>query len=322
MTRLLPKVIPHLSHFLLKKNIRSFFLKNFIIATALLLVFSSCKHSNEKYPGYTQTTSGLYYKLNAFGDSKHKPSKEDHLKLSMICKTERDSVFWDTQDQNPTGTLILSSFDARSKGLLGKGIMELTEGDSVTFIVPANELFVQFFQTQLPLFVNKNSIVKVDVKLNAVLDKKEYQTELEKYKENLSVWDVEEQRRIRQYIKNNRLNARLQSNGMYYIPLTEGKGVHADSGKTVSIYYSGFFLSGKKFDSANNGTPFEFRLGDEFQVIWGLQEGIKLMKEGGKAKFIIPSYLGFGDDGSSTGIVPPHTTLVYEVELIKVKTVK
>lgn len=291
----------------------------FLLITVLSLFFFSCKRSNEKYPGYTKAPSGIYYKLNAFGDSKQKPSKEDHLKLSMICKTEGDSAFWDTQDQNPAGTVILSAVEACSKGLLGNGIMELTEGDSVAFIVPANELFVQFFQTQLPLFVNKSSIIKVDVKLNAILDKKEYQTELEKYKENLSVWDVEEQRRIRQYIKNNRLNARLQSNGMYYIPLTEGKGYQADPGKTISIYYSGFFLSGKKFDSTNNDTPFEFRLGDEFQVIWGLQEGIKLMKEGEKAKFIIPSYLGFGEDGSSTGIVPPHTTLVYEVELIKVK---
>ncbi|MBI2270886.1 MAG: FKBP-type peptidyl-prolyl cis-trans isomerase [Bacteroidetes bacterium] len=330
MSSLLCKVIPRRFLFLFGRNIRPgrtdellpYFLKYLIITTTFLFVFFSCKHSNEKYPGYTQTSSGLYYKLNAFGDSKHKPSKEDHLKVSIICKTESDSVFWDTQDQNPAGTVILSAFDACSKGLLGNGIMGLTEGDSVTFIIPANELFVQFFQTPLPLFINKSSIVKVDVKLSAVLDTKEYQAELEKYRESLSVWDVEEQRRIRQYIKSKGLNALLQSNGMYYIPQAEGKGPQADSGKTVMIHYSGSFLSGRKFDSSNSNIPFEFRIGDEFQVIWGLGEGIKLMKEGGKAKFIIPSYLGFGENGSSTGIVPPHTTLVYEVELIKVKTVK
>lgn len=261
----------------------------------------------------------MYYKLNAFGDSKRKVTQVDNMKLSMVYKTETDSVFLNTQNQNLTGKIILSAKEATSMGMLGNGLLDMSEGDSVTFVLEAANVFENFLHTPIPLFLNKKSMIKVEVKLNAVLDKKELRSELEKYDEALAIWDVEEQRLIQQYIKSNSLNALQLSNGMYYIQLAEGRGLQADSGKTVQVNYTGYFLGGHKFDSTKDKLPFEFIIGEEFQVIWGLQQGIKRMKEGEKAKFIIPSYLAFGGRGSSTGIVPPHTTLMYEVELIKVK---
>jgi len=59
-------------------------------------------------------------------------------------------------------------------------------------------------------------------------------------------------------------------------------------------------------------------VGDTAQVITGLEIGIKKMREGGKAKIIIPSQLAFGENGSSTGIVPPYTSVIYEVTMLKV----
>ena len=72
----------------------------------------------------------------------------------------------------------------------------------------------------------------------------------------------------------------------------------------------------KEFDNTYGmEEPFVFNLGDPDQVIEGFETGLQLMRKRGKARFIIPSQLGFGDKGSSTGIVPPFATLVYEVEL-------
>lgn len=301
----------------MKDKLSVFF--KWLVVINVSLFFFSCKHNNEKYPGFTKTSSGLYYKLQAFGDSKQKPSKEEYLKLSITYKTGNDSVFYSTKDQNPTGVVVLSAVDLTSKGLLGAGILNMNGDDSVTFIIDANNLFDNFFHAPLPLFLNKNSMVKADVKLNSILNKNEYEAELKKYEETVAAWDVEEQRRIQQYIKTNNLNALQQPDGMYYIPVLEGTGLPADSGRTVMINYSGYFLDSRKFDSSGDKVPFEFTIGDEYQVIWGLQQGIKLMKAGGKAKFIIPSYLAFGELGSSTGMVPPNTTVVYEVELINVK---
>lgn len=284
----------------------------------LIIFFHSCKNENGRYPGFTQTASGLNYKLYSFGEGKQKPSKDEYIKLSLLYQTEKDSVFLNTQTQNPTGTVILSATDMIAAGQLGEGILNLNEDDSAAFVLSAGNLFPYFFKSEIPAFLTKTSMVKVSVKLKAILTKEKYAEEIKRYKEILETWEVEEQRRIQQYIKENKLQATQQPNGMYYVSLSEGTGPAVETGNTVEVNYRGCFLNGQQFDCTDKG-PFEFKVGDEFQVIWGLQQGIKLMKRGGKAKFIIPSYLAFGENGSSTGIVPPNSTLIYEVELLNVK---
>ena len=65
--------------------------------------------------------------------------------------------------------------------------------------------------------------------------------------------------------------------------------------------------------------PFSFVWGEDGQMIPGIINALSHMKAGGKAKIILPSPLAFGANGSSTGIVPPHTPVIYEVELISVE---
>ena len=88
-----------------------------------------------------------------------------------------------------------------------------------------------------------------------------------------------------------------------------------DTNQTVRIAYRGSFLDGQIFDRSLPNQDFDFKFGNEYQVIFGLHEGIKTMKVGEIAKFIIPSRCAFGALGSSTGIVGPHSTVCYEVEL-------
>jgi len=291
----------------------------FLIPLLLLTIFS-CRPKNSAYPGYSSTSSGLYYKLLDFSDARPKPLKGHFFELSVVYKTDKDSIFLDSKNQNPIGTVMLPCDSICNKGLLGEGLMKMNEGDSMSFVLGASDLFSRFFHSNLPLFLTKNSLLKVDARLIRNLDKNEYEAELEKFEEALSTWDVEENRRIKNYLRVHQLPTAEQQSGIFYIPLIQGGGAQADSGKVVQVRYTGRFMDGKKFDdSGASGTLFEFRLGDEYQVIWGLQLGIKLMKEGGQAKIIIPSYLAYGEEGSSTGIVPPYTTVIYEVELIKVK---
>ncbi len=100
--------------------------------------------------------------------------------------------------------------------------------------------------------------------------------------------------------------------------LMVGNGAEAIAGKTVSVHYTGWLTDGKKFDSSKDrGQPFEFKIGSG-QVIQGWDQGIAGMKVGGKRKLIIPPQLGYGDHGAG-GVIPPQSTLIFEVELLAVQ---
>ena len=97
-----------------------------------------------------------------------------------------------------------------------------------------------------------------------------------------------------------------------------GTGDEAKKGDTVEVHYTGWLTDGKKFDSSKDaGKPFSFKLGAGM-VIKGWDEGVAGMKVGGKRKLTIPPELGYGDKGSGK-VIPPKATLIFEVELLKVK---
>jgi peptidyl-prolyl cis-trans isomerase A (cyclophilin A) len=106
--------------------------------------------------------------------------------------------------------------------------------------------------------------------------------------------------------------------GLEYIEVQAGTGVQAVAGKNVSVHYTGKFQDGRVFDSSiSRGEPLTFQLG-RGNVIKGWDEGIALMKVGGKAQLIIPPNLGYGERGAG-GVIPPNATLVFDVELVNVK---
>ena len=105
--------------------------------------------------------------------------------------------------------------------------------------------------------------------------------------------------------------------GLRYKIIQKGSGAQAEKGKSVSVHYEGSLDNGQVFDSSyRRKDPITFTLGIG-QVIQGWDEGISLLKEGDKARFVIPSYLGYGERGAG-GVIPPNATLVFDVELVKV----
>ena len=108
------------------------------------------------------------------------------------------------------------------------------------------------------------------------------------------------------------------ASGLKYIDQKVGNGPVAKKGDTVEVHYTGWLTDGKKFDSSvDRKKPFSFPLGAG-KVIKGWDEGVAGMKVGGKRKLTIPPDLGYGDRGAG-GVIPPKATLVFEVELLKIK---
>ncbi|KUF40224.1 peptidylprolyl isomerase [Myroides marinus] len=106
--------------------------------------------------------------------------------------------------------------------------------------------------------------------------------------------------------------------GLRYQMIVNGTGKQAEKGKTVSVHYKGSLANGQEFDSSyKRKKPIEFPLGQGY-VIEGWDEGIALLKVGDKARFVIPSYLGYGEAGAG-GVIPPNAVLVFDVELMDVK---
>lgn len=108
------------------------------------------------------------------------------------------------------------------------------------------------------------------------------------------------------------------SSGLSYVDQVIGTGELAVAGKTTTVHYTGWLTTGQKFDSSvDRGQPFSFPLGAG-RVIKGWDEGVKGMKVGGKRKLTIPSALGYGARGAG-GVIPPHATLIFDVELLGVQ---
>jgi peptidylprolyl isomerase len=104
--------------------------------------------------------------------------------------------------------------------------------------------------------------------------------------------------------------------GLQYVDLQPGPGPSPSPGSYVSVHYTGWFLNKNKFDSSvDRGTPFEFQLGAG-QVIKGWDEGVASMKVGGKRRLVVPPNLAYGQQGMQ-GAIPPNSTLVFDVQLIK-----
>lgn len=113
------------------------------------------------------------------------------------------------------------------------------------------------------------------------------------------------------------VEAPVEEGELEYIEIEAGTGAQPNPGDTVFVHYTGKLEDGTVFDSSvERGTPLDFVLG-QGRVIAGWDQGIAMMKEGGKATLIIPPNLGYGAQGAGETI-PPNATLIFDVELVSV----
>lgn len=286
----------------------------------LLLVLAvgiSCSRDNQ-LDDYTRDISGYYYKLLAIGDGNESPLTESVVVLDAVMKTQTDSVFWDTKHDASNG-LFISLSSNNIKGSCVNHFLKMVEGDSMSFLIKPSVLFREYFDTIVPEFCLKDSLVKLDVRLTQIISKAEYQS----LKRTSTGQDEEEDTELQElqmidcYLLQNYKFVKADGNGIYVLNKTSTNQEKVSAGKKIKIAYQGTFLDGKPVEKTEQ--ILEFVYGTPDQLVNGLNIVIGSLKKGETTKIIVPSRLAFGELGSSNGSIPPYTPLVYNIKIIDIK---
>lgn len=290
----------------------------FLLFFALIGLLAACQKDDDSFepepfdiagkPVET-TQSGLQYIVVQPGSG----SQAMHGLTVSIHYTayKEDGTYFDSSlEYNYPLSFIVSAHEVL-KGL-DEGVKLMSQGAKFRLILPPELAYGNESYYGVPA----NSTITLDVELTEVQSNSNVMNELAQ---------------LEQYINDSSVTAEPTVNGMYYIEQQEGDGTEAEYGDVVKVNYTGRLLDGTVFDTniesvaiehelysdSQSYTPMEFELGSR-SIIAGFNEGIDLMKQGGTAQLIIPSYLAYGRQAH--GSVPAFSTLIFDVELVEVQT--
>ena len=278
------------------------------LAIILMVAFTSLACSS-KYPGFDKSESGLYYKMYSVSKDTTKPQTGFWVSMNMkyTAKVKGvDTVLFDSKKQLNGEPVRFQLPPSDFKGDLYEGIRMLSVGDSAEFIINADSLFLKTFKmSQRPAMIDSNSVLYFYVHLISV------DSPL-KMKKNEEV-------ALKKYIEDNKITNPPTASGIYIMESVAGQGIKIDSGTMVKLHFVVSTIDGKQiFSSMDRPEPLKFQYGQKFDTP-GLEEAVGTMKKGSKAKVIVPSKMAFGEMGRGN-VVPPYSTIVYDVEIIDVQT--
>lgn len=276
-----------------------------------IILFSSCGRKSE-FEGFSKSKKGFHYQLHSIGESMQKLNPGDYITADISYQTIDDSLFFE-------GRRKLRIEQPVYEGAIEDCFMMLRTNESATFIIKAEPFFKQTLGSELPSFISSEDYMKINVNVVEIQTAAEFENEKQAFLNWIEDFGDYEKVILKQFLREEKLSVASTESGLFYLPLETFDVPRIQLGDTITINYEGKFLNGKFFDSTKRrNQPFQFVYGTEWQVIKGLEEGLGLMGKGEKGIFILPSELGFGTSGSSTGIIPPFTSLIFEVEILNV----
>ena len=232
---------------------------------------------------------GIYLKYCAIGEDET-PDENQWLLLNVKYKTQRDSIFYVSNHHGWKGHFVKCK-EIKNNPLL-KIVYNMAEGDS---------------------------IVKLEMKLVAIMEEDEKKVYEESKYLDCERLKKDEQNTMIKYAQKNFVRYETLEGTILFKKTKITKDSLVKKGKLISIKYRGSFTDNLIFDQSVYFKPFDFTYGSEGQLLPGLQIVLKQLRKGEVAKFILPSRLAFGEEGSSDGFIPPHTPLVYEIEVVNIK---
>jgi FKBP-type peptidyl-prolyl cis-trans isomerase len=263
--------------------------KYLLLALTVIMTMSACNKTS-----YKKTTGGMPYKIFRSKDTQV-VAPGSYLKL-LVTQKINDSVTMSTVEGIPmhlndslTMVQMMDTFIKRSPKSIPP---QFKNGDRITTSLRVIKIF------------SSDSIAKAD-------------EEMER-----KGFGVKETARIEKYLADKNLKASKTPSGAYVEIIKEGEGNLIDSGKYISVKYTGTSWSGKKFDS-NTDTSFHHLEPLSFvtaaqQMVKGFDEGVLFLKKGSVARFYIPSMLAWGPSPTNPNI-KPYEAVIFDIEVINVQ---
>lgn len=279
------------------------------VIAAALVTLNACK------PGFKKLGSGLEYSIIKDEKGDKTPNMGDVIEMHIRLKAD-DSLLADSRKENNNMPIQTPIQESEFKGDWTNALKYLTAGDSAVVKVSLDSLkaFMKG-QQQLPPFMEGKKNLVYEIKVVSVKTQKELEDE---FKNKAQAQNETDDKIMQEYFTKNNLNPTKTSSGLYYIMEKEGSGINPARGQAVTVNYTGRTLDGKVFDSntdpaMGHAQPFTFTLGVR-EVIDGWDEGVALMRKGGKAKLFIPSSMAYGEIGREP-MIPKNAILMFDVEV-------
>jgi FKBP-type peptidyl-prolyl cis-trans isomerase FkpA len=289
------------------------------------------KFSKKFLKGYQQISPSTYLKLHKAGPKVDSAGTGGVVFVKLKLIDHRDSVISDLNRQDPRQSFPVRIDKPRFKGDFMDAMAHLNTGDSATFYIALDSIKKYYRangQDEFPLEPKYDSIpfigfrIKIDsVYSKTVFDLKMLQMQMQQQQQKKGMLDKSKQDVLWYLAVHEMSDLQPDSKGIYYKELSPGNGVQVMPGMRVSVRYKGMLTNGMIFDT-NMGIParpnLEFTAGD--QMIPGFTDCILRMKDGGKAIFVIPPDLAYGEQ--QNGAIPAYSALVFQVELKIISTGK
>ena len=285
------------------------------------VLFSACNDNSSTIT----TTSGINVEFFTKGTGDAVKDSTILLFNMRYINANGNQLFNTEINGGPVAMQYLDSVWKQS-GLIYEALSACKVGDSISFDIPAQDLYNNTFKMPVPDTLDAKSNIKFFVSLENAFNnqeykayqKEQYELELEKSKKESEAQVGIDIGIINQYLTENSIEAQTTESGLKYVITQEGVGENAKAGMTVVAHYNGTLLDGTKFDSSyDRNQPYEFVLG-QGSVIRGWDEGFALLNKGAKATLYIPSSLAYGAQARS-GVIKENSILKFDVELVDIK---
>jgi FKBP-type peptidyl-prolyl cis-trans isomerase FkpA len=264
---------------------------------------------------YKKTKGGMPYKIFRSNDTE-KVAVGDYVKYSLVQKIN-DSVFLSTLDGLPVYQFVTN--EETQPYTISELWTDLHNGDSLVMVQMMDTFLNRSRQKPPPGLKYGDRVISCLKVLGIFHSDSLMRIDDQKGKDQFL---VKEKSKIEKFLADHHLQAKQTPSGAYVEMIHEGTGPSIDTGKYITMNYSGTSWSGKKFDSNTDTAfhhmgPVSFVTGQQ-PMIKGFDEGLLMLSKGSQARIYIPSMLGYGLQ-PPTPLIKPYESLIFDIQILDVQ---